>query len=95
MTATVNCPTCGRRVRWEPASKWRPFCSERCRVIDLGDWLDESHRISEPFGDESTPWSGAWPDEQATDQAPDAPHEPSRDSIDATDDGAGGERRRH
>ncbi|MCU7857439.1 MAG: DNA gyrase inhibitor YacG, partial [Candidatus Thiodiazotropha sp. (ex Lucinoma borealis)] len=35
------------------ASKWRPFCSERCRLIDLGDWLDESHRISEPLDDHS------------------------------------------
>ncbi|MCF7992623.1 MAG: DNA gyrase inhibitor YacG [Thiohalocapsa sp.] len=48
MSKTVNCPTCGRQVRWEPASTYRPFCSERCRLIDLGDWLDESHRISEP-----------------------------------------------
>jgi endogenous inhibitor of DNA gyrase (YacG/DUF329 family) len=35
-----------------PASKWRPFCSERCRLIDLGEWLDETHRISEPAADD-------------------------------------------
>jgi uncharacterized protein len=65
----VNCPTCGRPVRWEPASTWRPFCSERCRLIDLGDWLDESHRISEPLGDQHDSWgdpadessTGDWP----------------------------------
>jgi endogenous inhibitor of DNA gyrase (YacG/DUF329 family) len=51
MPETVNCPTCARPVRWEPASTWRPFCSERCRLIDLGDWLDESHRICEPLYD--------------------------------------------
>jgi endogenous inhibitor of DNA gyrase (YacG/DUF329 family) len=51
MPKIVNCPTCDRRVRWEPASIWRPFCSDRCRLIDLGDWLDESHRISDPLHD--------------------------------------------
>jgi endogenous inhibitor of DNA gyrase (YacG/DUF329 family) len=43
------CPTCGKLVLWGPDTPWRPFCSERCRLIDLGDWLDESHRISEPL----------------------------------------------
>jgi endogenous inhibitor of DNA gyrase (YacG/DUF329 family) len=43
------CPNCGKPVVWSVASKWRPFCSERCRLIDLGDWLDESNRISEPL----------------------------------------------
>jgi endogenous inhibitor of DNA gyrase (YacG/DUF329 family) len=42
------CPTCGKPVEWSDQAKWRPFCSERCRLIDLGDWLDENHRISEP-----------------------------------------------
>ena len=31
---------------WSKESPWRPFCSERCRLIDLGEWLDEGHRIS-------------------------------------------------
>ena len=45
-TATsVPCPVCGKRVAWTPASHWRPFCSERCRLIDLGEWLDEEKRI--------------------------------------------------
>lgn len=39
------CPTCGKAVTWSEASPWRPFCSERCRLIDLGDWLEERHRI--------------------------------------------------
>jgi endogenous inhibitor of DNA gyrase (YacG/DUF329 family) len=55
---TVPCPTCGNAVPWTPASRWRPFCSERCRLIDLGDWLDESHRISEPLDDYSDVSSG-------------------------------------
>ena len=42
---TVACPTCGKPVIWNEESTWRPFCSERCKVIDLGEWADESHRI--------------------------------------------------
>ncbi len=45
MTRTVKCPTCGKPVKWDKSSKWRPFCSERCRLIDLGEWANESHRI--------------------------------------------------
>jgi hypothetical protein len=45
MEREVPCPTCGKPVSWGPASRWRPFCSERCRLVDLGAWLDESHGI--------------------------------------------------
>jgi endogenous inhibitor of DNA gyrase (YacG/DUF329 family) len=41
----VKCPTCGRSIEWSPASAWRPFCSERCKLIDLGAWLTEQHAI--------------------------------------------------
>jgi uncharacterized protein len=41
----VNCPRCGIAVAWDPANRYRPFCSERCRVIDLGAWASESYRI--------------------------------------------------
>jgi hypothetical protein len=43
--STLPCPTCGKPVTWSADAIWRPFCSERCRLIDLGDWLDENHRI--------------------------------------------------
>ena len=45
MVTTVKCPTCRRPVEWTPDSAYRPFCSERCRLIDLGAWFDEKHRI--------------------------------------------------
>jgi endogenous inhibitor of DNA gyrase (YacG/DUF329 family) len=38
-------------VEWSPASQYRPFCSERCRLIDLGAWLTEQHKIP----DDETP----------------------------------------
>lgn len=46
----ADCPTCGRLVEWLPSSKWRPFCSERCKLIDLGAWFNEENVIP----DEST-----------------------------------------
>jgi len=42
---TVPCPTCQRPVEWSPTSPYRPFCSERCKLIDLGDWFSERHAI--------------------------------------------------
>jgi endogenous inhibitor of DNA gyrase (YacG/DUF329 family) len=45
VTREVACPTCGKPVRWTAEAKWRPFCSERCRLIDLGEWIDETRRI--------------------------------------------------
>jgi len=42
---TVKCPTCGTAVQWSKEQRWRPFCSERCKLIDLGSWFDESNHI--------------------------------------------------
>jgi len=41
----VACPSCKKSVIWSEESPWRPFCSERCRLIDLGEWLEEEKRI--------------------------------------------------
>jgi endogenous inhibitor of DNA gyrase (YacG/DUF329 family) len=45
-TPTVKCPTCQVEVTWTPEQHWRPFCSERCKLIDLGSWFDESNIIT-------------------------------------------------
>lgn len=45
MPAIVDCPTCGRKVEWNEQSKFRPFCSERCKKIDLGAWAEEKYTI--------------------------------------------------
>lgn len=45
MINTVKCPTCGKLVEWDEQQPWRPFCCERCKLIDLGEWASESHRI--------------------------------------------------
>ena len=44
-TRTVACPRCGAPVRWGAESPFRPFCSERCKMIDLGAWVNEEYRI--------------------------------------------------
>ncbi len=44
-TITVNCPTCGKTVVWGEISPFRPFCSKRCQLIDLGEWAAEEKRI--------------------------------------------------
>jgi endogenous inhibitor of DNA gyrase (YacG/DUF329 family) len=42
----VKCPTCQRGVAWTAEQLFRPFCSERCRLIDLGEWVMEEKRIA-------------------------------------------------
>lgn len=41
---TIPCPACSKKVNWKENS-YRPFCSERCRTIDLGDWASEKFKI--------------------------------------------------
>ncbi len=49
----VKCPTCRREIDWAD-SPFRPFCSDRCRLIDLGGWLSGQHAIpGEPLASES------------------------------------------
>jgi len=49
----VACPQCGAAVEWTAAATWRPFCSNRCKTIDLGAWASEAYRMpAEPLTDE-------------------------------------------
>jgi len=50
----IECPTCGKPALWSTENPWRPFCSERCRLIDLGDWIEERHRIPDVGEDPET-----------------------------------------
>lgn len=45
MVTSVDCPTCGTKVEWSEISKFRPFCSNRCKQIDLGAWAEEKYVI--------------------------------------------------
>jgi hypothetical protein len=44
----VRCPTCRKSGRWFGAA-WGPFCSERCKLVDLGKWFSGENAISEPL----------------------------------------------
>ena len=43
----MRCPRCALRRAWT-GNPHRPFCSLACRLIDLGDWLDERYRVAGP-----------------------------------------------
>jgi len=47
MQAKIKCPQCSKVVTWQ-GNPHRPFCSERCRLIDLGQWADEAYAIAGP-----------------------------------------------
>jgi len=40
-----NCPTCKKTIEYSTKNKFRPFCSERCKLIDLGEWANETNSI--------------------------------------------------
>jgi endogenous inhibitor of DNA gyrase (YacG/DUF329 family) len=52
---TVACPQCGAPVEWSARSPFRPFCSQRCKMIDLGAWAAERYRAAD---DEPPPDGG-------------------------------------
>lgn len=50
----MKCPTCNRPVKWQD-NPFRPFCSERCKLVDFGKWVDEDYRVpGKPFSPEPT-----------------------------------------
>ena len=53
----MKCPTCGQKIEWQD-NKFRPFCSERCKLIDFGRWANEEYRVpaeERPAPDEGQP----------------------------------------
>ena len=60
----VSCPRCAAQVAWSTENPYRPFCSERCKLIDLGDWAMEKYRVAveedkdAPDGEEQDEGSG-------------------------------------
>ena len=56
--SVVTCPQCGKELVWSSDNHYRPFCGERCKLIDLGQWATESYRIplSESGEEEEPPY---------------------------------------
>jgi len=42
----VKCPACRQLTHYAPSNPWRPFCSARCKGVDLGAWADENYRVA-------------------------------------------------
>lgn len=51
LLSEIQCPKCQKGKTWHPQNAFRPFCSERCRLMDLGEWASETNRL--PTQDES------------------------------------------
>ena len=44
MPRTFPCPRCGKPSTWE-GNEFHPFCSERCKMIDLGAWASDEYKL--------------------------------------------------
>ena len=56
MIKKIKCPMCEKEVQFDDKKKLPlnfPFCSKRCKLIDLGKWLNEEYTISDPITEES------------------------------------------
>lgn len=65
-TKTTACPQCRKPASLDPSNRFRPFCSERCKLLDLGEWFAEKHTIP------------AVDDDADADDAPPRPQNPDR-----------------
>lgn len=57
----IKCPQCGRLTFYSTDNPFRPFCSERCKLIDLGEWASESFKI--PVTNESVDLNSSYDEE--------------------------------
>lgn len=54
----VKCPNCGKMTEYDSRNEFRPFCSERCKLIDFGEWADEKFTLpAENTGLTEEDWS--------------------------------------
>jgi len=56
---TVACPQCGTLTPWSTDNPYRPFCSERCKLLDLGAWANERYRIDGDMQQDIDPFDDA------------------------------------
>ncbi len=64
---SMKCPICGKPVQWED-NPTRPFCSERCKLIDFGRWADEEYSVPATEATPSTESPEAPPDQTGTER---------------------------
>ena len=46
LKSKIRCPTCDKPNTWTPENPFKPFCCDRCKLIDLGQWASEEHHIA-------------------------------------------------
>jgi hypothetical protein len=46
MKKSIKCPECGKATEYSPENEYRPFCSNRCKLIDLGEWIEGKYAIN-------------------------------------------------
>ena len=46
MKKAIKCPECGKTTEYSPENEYRPFCSKRCKLIDLGEWIEGRYKIN-------------------------------------------------
>ena len=51
----IACPRCGAASVFASSNRWRPFCSERCKLIDLGNWASENYRVPDDGASQPVP----------------------------------------
>ncbi|HRO66033.1 MAG TPA: DNA gyrase inhibitor YacG [Pseudobdellovibrionaceae bacterium] len=61
----VRCPQCGQPALFSSENPARPFCSERCKLIDLGQWADERYKVPAENQTPSTDDIEAWESENS------------------------------
>lgn len=60
----ITCPICGKPDTWQPENVFKPFCSDRCKLIDLGEWASETRKIAgEPAHPHASPEDNANPND--------------------------------
>lgn len=56
----MKCPTCGKPASWKD-NPFRPFCSERCKLVDFGRWINEEYRVPDERASSELPEEAVLP----------------------------------
>ncbi len=60
----IACPRCKKETVYSPENNWRPFCSERCKLIDIAAWANEEYRLDAGPATDDDPLTQSLEDEQ-------------------------------
>jgi len=71
--STIKCPACRKQGNWF-ATPYGPFCSRRCKLVDLGKWFNEEHTVSEPLKPEHLAGYADLPEGEHLDRADEEGH---------------------